>query len=119
MIELSDVGLDFYSGPIRIPPDNHIGGVDTELVFFSTSPTVRSFPSVVDVPHTQLNLTSDSLSVTPGRLPKGLVFADRGDGTALIFGSPAPGTQGAYVIKLITSNGLSPDAEQEIRIVID
>lgn len=38
-------------------------------------------------------------------LPNGVNFVDNGDGTAKFVGAPAAGTQGAYTIEIIASNG--------------
>jgi hypothetical protein len=45
-----------------------------------------------------------------GLLPAGLRFTARGDGTATITGSAAPGTLGDYPVSIRASNGIGPDA---------
>ena len=110
--------LAFYATPIRIAPANHVAGVDTTLKIYAISPQVRAFPRVIEGPDTQLNLTSDSISLSVGKLPEGLEFIDNGDGSAFIYGTPAQGTQGVYRIPLTASNGVLPDAKHTLRIVI-
>ncbi|MGH2910081.1 MAG: putative Ig domain-containing protein, partial [Solirubrobacteraceae bacterium] len=40
-----------------------------------------------------------------GALPAGVTFTDRGDGTAALAGTPAPGSAGTYPIGLTAANG--------------
>ncbi|HET6815758.1 MAG TPA: putative Ig domain-containing protein [Mycobacteriales bacterium] len=52
-----------------------------------------------------------SLSST-GDLPAGVTFVDRGDGTAMLAGTPDVGAQGEYPLTISAANGISPDAVQ-------
>ncbi len=54
-----------------------------------------------------------------GALPTGVGFADLGDGSAALSGTPAPGTAGTYPITLTVSNGISPDATQTFTLTVD
>ncbi len=54
-----------------------------------------------------------------GSLPSGVTFADNGDGTATLAGTPAAGTGGSYGITITASNGVSPDANQSFTLTVD
>jgi len=54
-----------------------------------------------------------------GALPGGVTFADNGDGTATLAGTPAAGTGGVYPITITASNGVSPDATQTFTLYVD
>ena len=54
-----------------------------------------------------------------GALPSGVTFTDNGDGTAILAGTPATGSQGTYPITITASNGVSPDATQDFALVVD
>ena len=53
-----------------------------------------------------------------GALPGGVSFADNGDGTASLSGTPAPGTGGEYQLAIRASNGIAPDAEQSFTLSV-
>ena len=53
-----------------------------------------------------------------GALPAGIAFADDGNGTATLSGTPAPGTAGSYPITVTASNGVSPDAAQTFTLTV-
>jgi hypothetical protein len=63
-----------------------------------------------------------SISIAPvaptAGLPSGLSFADNGDGTATLSGTPAVGTAGAYTYSLTAANGLLPDATQTFTVTV-
>jgi hypothetical protein len=59
-----------------------------------------------------------SLSET-GSLPSGVTFADNGNGTATLAGTPAAGTRGSYPITIGASNGVSPNASQSFTLTVD
>jgi hypothetical protein len=52
-----------------------------------------------------------------GALPAGLSFADNGDGTASITGTPT-GAVGNYRVTLTATNGIAPDAVQSLNVRI-
>jgi hypothetical protein len=54
-----------------------------------------------------------------GSLPTGVTFADNGDGTATLAGTPAAGTGGSYPITIGASNGVAPDASQSFTLTVD
>jgi hypothetical protein len=54
-----------------------------------------------------------------GTTPTGLAFADNGDGTATLSGTPAAGTGGAYTFALKATNGVAPDGTQSLTINVN
>ena len=54
-----------------------------------------------------------------GALPGGVAFADHGDGTAGLGGTPAAGAGGVYALTLSARNGVSPDASQAFTLTVD
>ena len=59
-----------------------------------------------------------SLTITAGALPSGVVFADHGDGTATLSGTPAPGTPGTFALTLSATNG-SSTATQSFTLTVN
>ena len=59
-----------------------------------------------------------SLSAPANELPNGVTFADHGNGTAVIAGTPASGTSGVYDVTITASNGVSPDATQSFTLTV-
>jgi large repetitive protein len=53
-----------------------------------------------------------------GTLPAGLTFADNGNGTATLSGTPT-GSGGTYPVTLTASNGVSPNATQALTIQVN
>ena len=56
---------------------------------------------------------SPSLSEV-GALPTGITFADNGDGTGTLSGTPAATTGGTYSLTFSAHNATAPDASQAI-----
>ncbi|MCE7949766.1 MAG: hypothetical protein DYH18_01495 [Xanthomonadales bacterium PRO7] len=54
-----------------------------------------------------------------GTLPAGVTFADNGDGTATLAGTPAAGTGGTYALTITASNGVAPDATQNFILTVN
>jgi hypothetical protein len=53
-----------------------------------------------------------------GALPTGITFADNGNGTATLAGTPAPGAGGTYAIVITAGNGVSHDASQAFTLTV-
>ncbi|HEX2904674.1 MAG TPA: putative Ig domain-containing protein, partial [Jatrophihabitans sp.] len=53
-----------------------------------------------------------------GTLPAGVTFADNGDGTATIAGTPS-GTGNTYPVTLTATNGVSPNATQNLTVQVN
>ena len=59
-----------------------------------------------------------SLSAPANELPNGVTFADHGNGTAAIAGTPASGSSGVYDVTITASNGVSPAATQSFSLTV-
>jgi len=59
-----------------------------------------------------------ALSDGAATLPSGVTFADNGDGTATLAGTPAAGTVGSYPFTITASNGTDPDATQDFTLTV-
>ncbi len=55
----------------------------------------------------------------PGALPKGVIFTNNGDGTAILSGTPAAGTNGTYHFTISAHNGGGSDANQTFILTVD
>jgi hypothetical protein len=60
-----------------------------------------------------------SLSDGAATLPLGVTFADNGNGTATLSGTPASATGGVYPFTITASNGVDPDAVQQFVLTVD
>ncbi|MGB8982758.1 MAG: sortase, partial [Anaerolineales bacterium] len=54
-----------------------------------------------------------------GTIPLGITFADNGDGTATLSGTPAIASVGTYNLTFTASNGVAPNATQGFTLTID
>jgi hypothetical protein len=54
-----------------------------------------------------------------GSLPSGVSFADQGTGTALLSGTPAPGTAGTYRITITAENGNGSPAPRAFVVTVE
>jgi large repetitive protein len=79
--------------------------VGTAMATFNV--TTTGFPSV-----------DPELSISAGSLPAGLLFADNGNGTATITGTPGPLTGGSYDLEIEANNGVAPPAFQSFILVV-
>lgn len=77
---------------------------DSRIVLSADAPDLNLYPAKLTSTDSFIVLTSETPSLTPGPLPKGLTLVDNGDGTAQIYGTPAPGTAGAYCLRLVAVN---------------
>ena len=98
-----------------------IGAYDTGGAAVSqNAPSIDSASSVVATESKPLSFTVTATGKpTPvlsesGKVPSGVVFADNGNGTAAISGTPAAGSAGSYPITIIAHNGVAPDAQQSL-----
>jgi hypothetical protein len=93
--------------------------------------TVSSAPAITSADNTAFIVgTSGSFTVTTGSsptpaitesgsLPNGVTFADNGNGTATLAGTPAAGTGGSYDLTLTAANGVAPNATQSFVLSVD
>jgi hypothetical protein len=54
----------------------------------------------------------------PRNLPKGVRFTGHRDGTATLAGTPARGTGGVYLLRIIATNGVKPGASQTFTLIV-
>ena len=54
-----------------------------------------------------------------GALPSGVTFADNGDGTATVAGTPAVGAGGSYQLTITAANRVSPSATQSFTLTVE
>ena len=54
----------------------------------------------------------------PRNLPKGVRFTGNRDGTATLAGTPARGTGGVYLLRIIATNGVKPGATQTFTLIV-
>ena len=56
---------------------------------------------------------------TASALPSGVTFANNGNGTATLSGTPASGTGGTYPLTITAANGVLPDATQNFTLTVN
>ena len=66
---------------------------------------------------TSTGLPTAALSET-GSLPTGVTFTDNGNGTAILAGTPAPGTHGVYTFTITANNGIGTPATQTFTLTV-
>jgi hypothetical protein len=95
--------------------------------------TVSASPVITSTDHTTFAVGSAgtfTVTTTPGNpaattitetgaLPSGVSFADNGNGTATLAGTPAVGTGGSYSLTITASNGVLPNAAQAFTLTIN
>jgi hypothetical protein len=113
-------GSDQFSQPwggAAVDSDGNEFGVGTPPAITSASST--SFDTTVTGSFTVSSTGSPTPALTEsGRLPSGLRFTDKGNGTATLAGAPAAGTAGTYPITITASNGVSPAATQRFTLTV-
>jgi len=96
--------LDVHQAPALAGPD-----ADTFTVGEQGGPDVFTMTSG----HPTASLSKN------GALPDGVHFADHGDGSATIEGTPAAGSGGVYPITIKASNGTGPDATAPFTLTVN
>jgi uncharacterized protein (DUF2141 family) len=105
---------------VIVQPGETLQGIDIVI----ESPTITSESSTSFTIGQEGSFTAETTGQpTPeitleGDLPDGVSFIDNGDGTGLLSGTPAGGTQGTYILDLKASNGVDPDAVQEFTLTV-
>ncbi len=114
------------SYPVTISASNASGSTATLVVTITVSasaaPAITS-GSVADFTLNQAGAVAITATGSPtpaitetGALPAGLSFADNGNGTALLSGTPT--ATGTTSLAIKASNGVSPDATQTFTVVV-
>ncbi len=90
-----------------------------EVPAFTSSPsaTAKTGSSFTDTVRT--SGFPDPVLSASGTLPTGVTFADNGDGTATLAGTPAAGTGGSYPLTLTADNGVGSPATQSFTLTVD
>ncbi len=113
--------------PITITGYNGIGTQATQ----SFTLTVDQHEAITSVASTTFTTGSDgTFTVTTtgfptgalsasGSLPSGVTFADNGDGTGTLSGTPAAGSGGVYPITITATNGVGSAAMQSFTLGVD
>jgi hypothetical protein len=111
--------------PMPLVATNAYGSVQQTLtITVQQAPAITSAASTTFTVGTQgsfsvLTTGSPTAAVTEsGALPSGVTFADNGDGTATLAGTPAAATSGSYPITITAANGVSPDATQHFTLTV-
>jgi hypothetical protein len=133
-----DGGCSDFTVANGAPIDTSVVGVHSFFVsaFNATSTvhyTVVEPPSITSANTTSLTVGhAGSYGITTGpsypappslsdggaSLPAGVAFTDNADGSAILAGTPSPGTAGTYHFTITASNGISPDATQSFTLVV-
>ena len=113
------------SYPILITATNSAGGVSSTLTLTNaqapsiTSPSATTFTATMAGSYTVTTTGYPAATITEtGPLPGGLSFADNGNGTATISGTPASGTPGSYPVTISATNVSGSTATLALTITV-
>ncbi len=113
--------------PITITASNGIGSAATQsfTLTVNQAPTITSASGTTFIAGTSGTFTvtatgtpTPSLSES-GALPSGVSFADNGNGTAALSGTPASGAAGTYPIAITASNSIGSPANQNFTLTVN
>jgi hypothetical protein len=112
------------SYPITITASNGVSPAASQSFTLTVDapPTITSADSAgfAESAHSSFTVSSTGTPTAAlsesGSLPSGVTFADNGDGTATLAGTPDVGTAGSYPITITATNGISPDASQSFTL---
>jgi hypothetical protein len=101
------------------------------LVMATLNLTVDEAPSIISVAtkaaHVGAPVTAvirtrgfpkPAIGLEAGALPSGVTFTDKGNGTAVLAGTPASGSAGIYTVTIGASNGVGNPAAQSFTLVV-
>jgi Putative Ig domain/Bacterial Ig domain/FG-GAP-like repeat/FG-GAP repeat len=97
---------------------NFILNVIGSPAFTSASTTTFTVGAAGTFTVTAIGAPTPALTVA-GALPSGVTFADNGNGTGTLSGTPAAGTGGAHALTFIAANGVLPDATQSFTLNVN
>jgi hypothetical protein len=112
--------------PITLTASNEVGSPDQQsfTLVVDQPPSITSANSTDTEVSAPLNFTvttsgnpTSSLSES-GSLPSGVSFADNGNGTATLSGTPGAGTEGSYPITITATNGVGSPAQQSFTLTV-
>jgi hypothetical protein len=113
------------SYPVLLTATNPAGGVSTSFTLTNaqaptiTSPSSATFTTTLAGSYTVTTTGYPAASITEtGPLPGGLSFADNGNGTAAISGTPASGTAGSYPVTISATNVSGSTATLSLAITV-
>ncbi|MCX7680516.1 MAG: hypothetical protein N2508_00875, partial [Anaerolineae bacterium] len=93
-------------------------------VYLTQAPAITSASSAVffvgeagSFTVTVTGIPTPTIAVS-GTLPAGVTFTDNGNRTATLAGTPIAGTAGLYPLTFTASNGTSPNATQNFRLLV-
>ena len=119
-----------YTGTLTPTQDSgtsfpNLGTVPTLTVIVTSPPAITSANSATfkvgtagSFMVTATGTPAPTFSET-GTLPAGVTFADNGNGTATLNGTPAANTGGTYPITITASNGILPNATQNLTLTVN
>ena len=113
------------SYPVLLTATNPAGGVSTSFTLTNaqapsiTSPSSATFTTTLAGSYTVTTTGYPAATITEtGPLPGGLSFADNGNGTATISGTPASGTAGSYPVTISATNVSGSTATLSLTITV-
>jgi hypothetical protein len=108
-----------------VNPDGYGTAAQTLTVIVAQAPTITSGNSATftvgapgSFPVTTTGSPTAKITET-GALPTGVTFTDNGDGTAILAGTPAAGTNASYPITITAANGGTPNATQSFTLTVN
>ncbi|HEU5102114.1 MAG TPA: Ig-like domain-containing protein [Roseiflexaceae bacterium] len=113
------------SFPLTLTADNGIGSPVPQsfTLVVGQAPAISSAAAVNFIPGvfstfavTTVGFPPPSIAIGGAALPTGVTFADNGDGTGTLTGTPGAGTAGAYAITFTAANGVTPNALQNFTL---
>ena len=91
--------------------------VDQSPTFTSSNSTTFTVGTAGTFTVTASGVPTPSLSES-GALPAGVTFADNGNGTATLAGTPASGSAGVYTLTLTANNGMGSPTSQTFTLTV-
>jgi large repetitive protein len=113
-----------YTAAVQATNSFGFTGIVTVNWTVNQPPSITSAPTASFITGVAGSFTVTAIGVpTPsftwyGRLPSGISFADNGNGTATLSGTPVPGSTGTYSITITASNGALPLVVQSFALTV-
>jgi hypothetical protein len=125
-LTLNNVSLALNGFEYRAVFTNSLGSATTSAAILTvqTAPAITSGNSAVftvgqggSFVVTTTGSPTPSLTIS-GALPSGVTFHDNGNGTGILEGAPAAGTNGTYTVTIVAHNGAGSDAVQSFTLTV-